>query len=82
MERRAGDSVAVWAATNLAETELGWKSKYNIDDMCRWVNGYGYSSNSTHTPMQERAHASSPTFCLPTHGGWHWGGCRMSVGPG
>lgn len=25
--RRPGDSVAVWAATELAEEELGWKTK-------------------------------------------------------
>jgi hypothetical protein len=27
MERRPGDSVAVWAATETAENELSWKSK-------------------------------------------------------
>lgn len=27
MDRRPGDSVAVWAATETAEKELGWKSK-------------------------------------------------------
>lgn len=44
MERRAGDSVAVWAATELAEKELGWKSKYTVDDMCahqwQWATKY------------------------------------------
>lgn len=33
--RRAGDTVAVWAATELAEKELGWKAKYDVEDMCR-----------------------------------------------
>ncbi|KAJ9514039.1 hypothetical protein QJQ45_021132 [Haematococcus lacustris] len=33
MDRRPGDSVAVWAATETAETELGWKAKYNINDI-------------------------------------------------
>uniref|UniRef100_A0A7S0S0J6 UDP-glucose 4-epimerase n=1 Tax=Chlamydomonas leiostraca TaxID=1034604 RepID=A0A7S0S0J6_9CHLO len=52
MERRAGDSTAVWAATDLAEKELGWKAKYNVDDMCKhqwqWATKYpqGYD-----TPM-------------------------------
>lgn len=35
MDRRAGDSVAVWAATETAERELGWKTKLDINDMCR-----------------------------------------------
>eukprot|EP00210_Caulerpa_lentillifera_P005591 g5348.t1 len=48
--RRAGDSVAVWAATKRAEEELGWKAKYDIKDMCRdqwkWAtdNPKGYES--------------------------------------
>ncbi len=50
MERRAGDSVAVWAATELAEKELGWKSKYDVNDMCKhqwqWASKYpqGYET--------------------------------------
>ncbi len=35
VDRRAGDSVAVWAATETAERELGWKTKLDINDMCR-----------------------------------------------
>ena len=44
MERRAGDSVAVWAATDAAERDLGWKAKYNILDMCRhqWACASNY----------------------------------------
>ena len=48
--RRAGDSIAVWAATERAEKELGWKAKYDIKDMCRdqwkWAtqNPKGYES--------------------------------------
>jgi UDP-glucose 4-epimerase len=42
--RRAGDTEAVWAATELAEREMEWKSKYNVEDMCRdqwnWVSKY------------------------------------------
>ncbi len=50
MERRPGDSVAVWAATETAETELGWKSKFTVDDMClhqwQWATKYpqGYET--------------------------------------
>jgi len=35
VDRRAGDSVAVWAATETAERELGWKTRLDINDMCR-----------------------------------------------
>ncbi|GFH14570.1 NAD(P)-bd_dom domain-containing protein, partial [Haematococcus lacustris] len=53
MDRRPGDSVAVWAATETAETELGWKAKYNINDMCAhqwaWATNYpaGYDTPSS-----------------------------------
>lgn len=44
VDRRGGDTVAVWAATELAEKELGWKAKYDIADMCRdqwrWAQKY------------------------------------------
>ena len=33
--RRAGDTEAVWAATEHAEQEMGWKSKFTVEDMCR-----------------------------------------------
>jgi len=33
--RRGGDSTAVYAATETAKKELGWKSKLDVDDMCR-----------------------------------------------
>lgn len=33
--RRGGDSSAVYAATETAERELGWKAKLDVDDMCR-----------------------------------------------
>lgn len=47
---RAGDSVAVWAATELAEKALGWKAKYGITEMCKhqwnWATKYpqGYET--------------------------------------
>ncbi|KAJ1411848.1 UDP-glucose 4-epimerase [Sesbania bispinosa] len=46
--RRAGDATEVYASTEKAEKELGWKAKYGIDEMCRdqwnWAknNPYGY----------------------------------------
>ena len=42
--RRPGDTEAVWAATEAAELELGWKAKYDVTDMCRdqwkWATSY------------------------------------------
>ena len=42
--RRQGDSVAVWAATETAQQQLGWKTKLGVDDMCRdqwkWASQY------------------------------------------
>ena len=49
-DRRGGDTEAVWAATETAEKELGWKTKLDVDDMCRdqwkWAseNPKGYES--------------------------------------
>ena len=37
--RRPGDAEAVWAATETAERELGWKAKLTVKEMCRWVGG-------------------------------------------
>ncbi|XP_042021780.1 bifunctional UDP-glucose 4-epimerase and UDP-xylose 4-epimerase 1-like isoform X3 [Salvia splendens] len=48
--RRPGDATAVYASTDKAEKELGWKAKYGIDEMCRdqwkWAsqNPWGYKS--------------------------------------
>ena len=33
-ERRPGDAEAVWAATETAERELGWKAKLDVEAMC------------------------------------------------
>ena len=42
--RRGGDAQAVWAATEVAEKELGWTAKLNVEDMCRdhwaWASKY------------------------------------------
>ncbi|KAJ7944884.1 UDP-glucose 4-epimerase [Quillaja saponaria] len=48
--RRPGDATAVYASTEKAEKELGWKARYGIDEMCRdqwnWAknNPLGYQS--------------------------------------
>jgi len=50
VDRRAGDTIAVWAATGLAEKELGWKTRYGLADMCKhqwaWASKYpqGYET--------------------------------------
>ncbi|KAL6979614.1 UDP-glucose 4-epimerase Uge1 [Sarracenia purpurea var. burkii] len=50
--RRPGDVTAVYASTELAEKELGWKAKYGIEEMCRdqwnWAtqNPTGYQSQN------------------------------------
>jgi UDP-glucose 4-epimerase len=33
--RRAGDVVAIWADTSLANEELGWKAERDLDDTLR-----------------------------------------------
>ncbi|XP_061357267.1 UDP-glucose 4-epimerase GEPI42 isoform X2 [Gastrolobium bilobum] len=46
--RRPGDATSVYASTEKAERELGWKAKYGVDEMCRdqwkWAsnNPWGY----------------------------------------
>ncbi|XP_011628345.1 bifunctional UDP-glucose 4-epimerase and UDP-xylose 4-epimerase 1 [Amborella trichopoda] len=48
--RRQGDATAVYASTEKAQKELGWKARYGIDEMCRdqwnWAskNPWGYHS--------------------------------------
>ncbi|XP_065347678.1 UDP-glucose 4-epimerase-like [Cloeon dipterum] len=55
LERRVGDIDAIYAKCELAEKELGWKSQYNLEQMCedfwRWqtMNPDGYRSNKTIT---------------------------------
>ncbi|KNA04284.1 hypothetical protein SOVF_201130 [Spinacia oleracea] len=42
--RRPGDATEVYASTEKAAKELGWKAKYDINDMCRdqwkWASSY------------------------------------------
>ncbi|WVZ24885.1 hypothetical protein V8G54_003429 [Vigna mungo] len=47
--RRPGDATEVYASTQRAETELSWKAKYGVEEMCRdqwnWAknNPWGYT---------------------------------------
>lgn len=34
-EKREGDIVSMYANTDLAKKELGWTSKYNVEQMCK-----------------------------------------------
>lgn len=34
-ERREGDIVSMYANTDLAKKELGWTTKYNVEQMCK-----------------------------------------------
>ncbi|CAI8595183.1 unnamed protein product [Vicia faba] len=46
--KRAGDAIEVYASTEKAERELGWRAKYGVEEMCRdqwnWAknNPWGY----------------------------------------
>ncbi|KAJ7528622.1 hypothetical protein O6H91_15G010900 [Diphasiastrum complanatum] len=57
--RRPGDCSEIYASTKKAEQELGWKSKYGLEEMCRdqwtWImkNPWGYTLPSTANPSQE-----------------------------
>eukprot|EP00890_Picochlorum_soloecismus_P000025 jgi/Picsp_1/1022/NSC_04506-R1_udp-glucose 4-epimerase len=52
-DRRPGDAEAVWAATETAEKELGWKARLTVKEMCedqwKWASqnpdGYEVKSN-------------------------------------
>lgn len=50
VDRRPGDTVAVWAATETAVNELNWTPQYNLFDMCKhqwaWASKYpkGYET--------------------------------------
>jgi UDP-glucose 4-epimerase len=34
VERRLGDITAMWADASLAKVELGWSTKYTVEEMC------------------------------------------------
>lgn len=53
IDRREGDIVAMFANSDLAQKELGWKTKYSLKEMCedfwRWqtMNPNGYKTTDT-----------------------------------
>ncbi|EFJ41424.1 hypothetical protein VOLCADRAFT_77596 [Volvox carteri f. nagariensis] len=53
MDRRPGDSVAVWAATETAEKELGWKSN-TMSTTCASTNGLGRPSTRRATRRRSK----------------------------
>ncbi|KAG0582175.1 hypothetical protein M758_3G038100 [Ceratodon purpureus] len=57
--RRPGDASEVYAATEKAEKELGWRAEFGIEEMCRdqwnWArkNPYGYQGQELNIPSQK-----------------------------
>ena len=37
LPRREGDIVSMYANASLAEKELKWKAKFNLEDMCKII---------------------------------------------
>jgi UDP-glucose 4-epimerase len=64
VDRRPGDAVAVWAATELAESKLGWRAKLGLAEMCRdqweWArrHPHGFCGKGGATDGAEGAPAS------------------------
>ncbi|KAI4372228.1 hypothetical protein MLD38_010484 [Melastoma candidum] len=54
--RRPGDATAVFASTEKAEKELGWKAKYGVEEMCR--DQWNWASKTLG--------ATSPSLKIPT----------------
>jgi UDP-glucose 4-epimerase len=56
--RRPGDAKAVWAATEFAEKELGWRAKLTVKEMCRdqwaWAsqNPAGYLTGASEEELK------------------------------
>lgn len=42
-DRREGDIVSMYADTELAEKELGWKSKYDVEQMCEYFTFFVFN---------------------------------------
>ncbi|CAM6116687.1 unnamed protein product [Calypogeia fissa] len=66
-ERRAGDASEVYAATEKAQRELGWKAQNGINEMCRdqwnWAsrNPFGYRPCQNDSTESEQAFSSRAT---------------------
>ncbi|KAI0488340.1 hypothetical protein KFK09_028169 [Dendrobium nobile] len=89
--RRPGDATEVYALTEKAEKELGWRAKYGIEEMCRdqwnWAskNPYGYRTQGTVRQRQQcRLHDSKRRAELQTQldGSTLAGGLRSKWGSG
>jgi hypothetical protein len=52
----------VWAATEVAEMELGWKARFNVDDMCRdqWNWAKRFPGGYEDKPDVHRVGAEAP----------------------
>ena len=37
VDRRPGDVASCYASCELAATELGWRSKLSLEDMCKYI---------------------------------------------
>lgn len=44
-ERREGDITSMFADTTLAEEELGWKAKFDVEQMCKCFHYFLYSAS-------------------------------------
>ena len=36
LERREGDIVSMYADASLAKKELGWETRYSVEEMCKY----------------------------------------------
>jgi UDP-glucose 4-epimerase len=61
--RRPGDAVAVWAATEAAERELGWRARLGLAEMCRdqwaWARKHPLGFRPKPAPAPEAAAAEA-----------------------
>ncbi|XP_044736570.1 UDP-glucose 4-epimerase-like [Chrysoperla carnea] len=64
-ERRQGDITAMYANASLADTELNWKTKYTLEQMCedfwRWqtMNPNGYRTEKNIPKLKVNGHSHS-----------------------
>ncbi|KAG6553649.1 hypothetical protein Mapa_004563 [Marchantia paleacea] len=63
-DRRPGDASEVYAATEKAETELGWKAQNGIDEMCRdqwnWASKNPWGYRPAHSDGTDSEQSCSP----------------------
>lgn len=61
-DRRTGDIVSMYANTSLAERELGWKSKYTLEQMCKWKQHVGIGDVTASVELYLH-HSFTDKFC-------------------